>query len=129
MFYTPASDRLGSQKGYPQSRWFKIAPLTKRALLFSRSSFPPAGTGAAGRGAAVPIPTLRSSPTAPGASSLLSPLLLGHCSPCPACSACQHHRVPPVLCPAVTQDTAESLTPPFASPAQSSPMPQHPHVI
>lgn len=38
MFYTSASDRLGSQKGYPQSRWFKIAPLTKRALLFSRSS-------------------------------------------------------------------------------------------
>jgi len=27
VFYTSASDRLGSQKGYPQRRWFKIAPL------------------------------------------------------------------------------------------------------
>lgn len=41
---TSASDRLGSQKGYPQRRWFKITPLTKRALLFSHSSLPAALT-------------------------------------------------------------------------------------
>lgn len=126
MFYTSASDRLGSQKGYPQSRWFKTAPLTKRALLFSRSSLAPMGTSAAGHGAAVPISTLLSSLLPPRASSLLRPLLLGPCSPCPARSAQQHHRVPPCL--VLLSHRAEQHARP-ASPAQSSPMAQHPHAI
>lgn len=69
MFYTSASDRLGSQKGYPQSRWFKIAPLTKRALLFSCSSFAPVGSSAAGHGAAVCKSTLTDSLLTPRACS------------------------------------------------------------
>lgn len=150
MFCTSASDRPGSQKGYPQSRWFKIAPLTRRALLFSRSFFPPVGTSAAGRGAAVPIskpqqqpsvvpaafcggssllspyPTLTSSLLAPRASSLPRPLLLGTAAPAlPA----QPSSIPVSLPALSCHHPAQSRGSPCPLPALSSPTPQHPRAI
>lgn len=121
IFYTSASDRLGSQKGYPQRRWFKIAALTKRALL-SSLSFPTALTRWHRRCWTLSLCTHGSQ-----ASRLLGPLLLGHRAP-PLCllSPPASPYASGALSCCHTDDGVEKLTPVFANPAQSSLVPRHP---
>lgn len=97
MFCTSASDRLGSQKGYPQSRWFKIAPPDRKSIAVQPLLLSSRGHQCCWMWSCCAQSTPTSSLLAPRASSLLSPLLLGTAPlPCllsPAASPCPSHAL------------------------------------